>query len=40
MTAFLELIESEFILLGELDGKTERFKKDVNYQYFIISKKI
>lgn len=40
LSIFLELIELEFDLLGELDGKTERFRKDVNYQFFIISKKV
>jgi len=39
LTMFLELIETEFTLLGELDGKTERFRKGVNYKFFLISKK-
>ena len=37
---FLELIETEFTLFGELNGKTERFKKGVNYKFFLIRKKI
>jgi hypothetical protein len=40
LTIFLELIETEFTLLGELDGKTERFRKGVDYKFFLISKKI
>jgi hypothetical protein len=40
MTLFLEFIEKEFILLGELDGKTERFRKGVDYKFFLIRKKI
>ncbi len=39
LTSFLELIEQEFVLLGELNGKTERFKKGKDYQFFLISKK-
>ena len=39
LTMFLELIETEFTLLGELDGKTERFRKGVDYTFFLISKK-
>ena len=40
LTIFLELIETEFTLFGELNGKTERFKKGVNYKFFLIRKKI
>lgn len=39
LTMFLALIETEFTLLGELDGKTERFKKGEDYTFFLISKK-
>lgn len=39
LTVFLELIETEFNLLGELDGKTERFRKGVDYKFFLISQK-
>jgi len=37
---FFELIETEFTLLGELDGKTERFREGVDYKFFLISKNI
>lgn len=40
LTIFIELIESEFNLMGELDGKTERFRKGVDYKFFLISQKI
>jgi len=40
LTMFFELIETEFTLLGELDGKTERFRKGVDYKFFLISKNI
>ena len=40
LTVFLELIESEFNLLGELNGETERFRKGVDYKFFLISQKV
>jgi hypothetical protein len=40
LTAFLELIEPEFNLMGELNGETERFKKGIDYKFFLISQKI
>ena len=39
LTIFLEQIESEFDLLGELNGTTQRFQKGIDYQFFLISKK-
>ena len=35
-----ELIESEFNLLGELNGETERFRKGIDYKFFLISQKV
>jgi hypothetical protein len=39
LAIFLEQIETEFDLFGELNGKTERFQKGIDYQFFLISKK-
>ena len=38
LTAFLETINSDFMLYGELEGELERFRKGVDYQSFLIRK--
>ncbi|MCB9310747.1 MAG: hypothetical protein H6567_11870 [Lewinellaceae bacterium] len=38
LSAFLEIIEADFELYGELDGKLERFKKGTDYNFFMINK--
>jgi hypothetical protein len=38
LTLFLEFIENDFILLGELNGEVERFEKNKDYTSFLITK--
>lgn len=37
-TVFLEIIESDFDLYGELDGKLERFRLGIDYKSFLIKR--
>lgn len=39
ISKFYKEIEKDFEIFGELDGRFERFKKDVNYNSFIVIKK-
>jgi hypothetical protein len=38
LTVLLEIIEENFLLLGELNGEVERFKKNKEYTSFLITK--
>jgi hypothetical protein len=38
ITIFIDAIKSDFVLFGELDGKLERFRIDIDYQSFLIKK--
>ena len=38
LTILLEIIEENFLLLGELNGEVERFKKNKEYTSFLITK--
>jgi hypothetical protein len=38
LTAFLEAINSDFMLYGELEGELERFRTGLDYQSFLIRK--
>jgi len=39
LTSFLDIIQQNFILFGELEGEIERFKKGIDYTSFYIQKR-